>query len=140
MTLRFLGDIAPDQVPELVRCVAAETAPLPHFRMHLGAVRPFPNSRRPDVVVLEVGPEEALAEVFAAVERGVTAAGFAPEERAFRSHLTLGRLRGGEFPDVTGAVTPEGQAFDVTEIVLFRSELQRSGARHTALERMQLAG
>ena len=111
------------------------------FRLTLGGVRAFPAPRRPRVVVLELAPEAPLAELAAAVERGVVAAGFAPEQRPFRAHLTLGRVRSpNRGVAVTSPVTTEGEAFDVAEAVLFRSELQRSGARHTPLERVPLGG
>jgi 2'-5' RNA ligase len=138
VTLRFLGDVATERVPELVDRVRAETAALGSFRVRLGGVHAFPSARRPNVVVLDVGPVEPLEELAEAVERGVVAAGFAPESRRFRAHLTLGRVRGHRFPSAGSALTPEAAAWDVREAVLFRSELHRSGARYTALERIAL--
>jgi 2'-5' RNA ligase len=140
VTLRFLGDVATDRIPEIVERVRAETAPLGPFRLRLGGVHPFPSARRPQVVVLDVGPVEPLEELAEAVERGVVAAGFAPESRRFRAHLTLGRVRGRRFPSAPSAPTPDEAAWDVREAVLFRSELHRSGARYTALERIALGG
>jgi 2'-5' RNA ligase len=139
VTLRFLGDIGRAAVPDLLREVALETAGVAGFGLRLGAVRLFPSSRRPRVVALAVTPPEPLSELAAAVERGVVAAGLAPEERRFRSHLTLGRLRpGGSPPDVTVPDTPDAETLRVTEVVLFQSELHRSGARYTPLGRTPL--
>jgi 2'-5' RNA ligase len=137
VTLRFLGGIDPDAVPALLREVARETAGLAPFALRLGAVQIFPSIRRPRVVALEVIPPEPLSALAAAVERGVGAAGFPPEDRPFRSHLTLGRLRpGGSPPDVTVPDTPLAETLRVTEAVLFQSELHRSGARYTPLARV----
>ena len=140
VTLRFLGNLAPSRIPELVRRVRAETSQVAPFRLRPGAVAPFPDARRPRVVALALEPEAPLAELAAAVERGAQAAGFAPETRRFRAHCTLGRvpLRG-RFPAVTVPVTVPGFTLDVTEAVLFRSDLARAGARHTPLERLPLA-
>ena len=140
VTLRFLGNLAPARLPELVRKVRAETAQIAPFRVRPGAVAPFPDARRPRVVALGLEPEAPLASLAAAVERGVQASGFAPETRRFRAHCTLGRvpLRG-RFPAVTVPVTVPGFTLDVTEAVLFRSDLERAGARHTPLERLPLA-
>jgi 2'-5' RNA ligase len=92
------------------------------------------------VVALTLEPEAPLAELAAAVERGVAAAGFAPESRSFRAHCTLGRTQPrGRYPDVTAPVTVPDFTLDVTEAVLFRSDLERGGARHTPLERLPLA-
>ena len=140
VTLRFLGNLAPARIPELVRRIRAETARVEPFRLRPGHVAPFPDARRPRVVALVLEPEAPLAALAAAVERGAVAAGFAPESRRFRAHCTLGRarLRGG-IPDVTVPVTLPDFTLDVTEAVLFRSDLEPSGARHTPLERLPLA-
>ncbi len=139
VTLRFLGEIPLDCIPELVGCVRRETASLGSFRVRLGGVRPFPSARRPQVIVLDVAPIEPLEEFAEAVERGVVASGLAPESRRFRAHLTLGRVRSRRFPSAPSAMTPEPAAWSVSEAVLFRSELRRSGARYTPLERIPLA-
>ena len=138
MTLRFLGDIDPGAVGRLASCVREQTATLRPFRLELGGARPFPSKRRPAAIVLDVGPLERLEELAEAVERGVTAAGFDPEPRPFRAHLTLGRVRGKHFPAVTGSVTAAGESCDVDEAVLFKSELHHSGAQYTAIERALL--
>jgi len=141
VTLRFLGDIAPGQVAPLARAAGAEVATLAPFELTLGAVQLFPSSRRPRVVALEVGPEQPLRELAAAVERATVAEGFAPEPRRFRSHLTLGRVRAsGQPPATRGLAAPTDSVCSVEQIVLFRSELTPSGSRYTPLERLALGG
>ena len=138
VTLRFLGDIDSEGVGRLADCVREQTATLRPFRLELGGARAFPSKRRPVAIVLDVDPLERLEELAEAVERGVTAAGFDPEPRPFRAHLTLGRVRGKRFPVVTGSVTAAGESCDVDEAVLFRSELHHSGAQYTPIERAPL--
>ena len=140
VTLRFLGEIAPERVATLAAHVRAESAALAPFTLRLGALASFPPGRRPRVVVLELAPDEPLAALASAVERGVVAAGCAPEPRAFRAHLTLGRVRErGTPPSLAGLAVPPA-LFDVTESVLFESELHPSGSRYTPLERVPLGG
>jgi 2'-5' RNA ligase len=141
VTLRFLGEIDAALVSGLVDRVKTETTGLAPFSMHLGAARWFPSKRRPQMLVLDVEPQESLEGLAEAVERGVVAAGFAPENRPFRAHLTLGRVKKDEGLqlDVTVADTAGADACDVTEIILYRSELDRSGARYTPLARVPLA-
>ncbi len=138
VTLCFLGDTDPGRVAPLLERVAPELAPLAPFALELGAAHPFPSARRPRVVALDVAPAEPLEELAAAVERGVVGAGFEAEERPFRAHLTLGRLRSGRPPATDGLAVPEGVRFEVGAVVLFRSELQPGGALHTPLERVPL--
>jgi 2'-5' RNA ligase len=140
VTLRFLGTIAETRVAALAAGVAERLSGIEPFALRLGAVRIFPNARRPRVVVREVDPPEPLTRLAAAVERGVVDAGFEAETRRFRPHLTLGRIRAqAGLPDVTAIDTPATDAFGVTEIVLFRSELHPSGSRYAALARLPLA-
>jgi 2'-5' RNA ligase len=139
VTLRFLGDVAEDAVPALLRGVAARTVAIAPFSMGLGAVHPFPSQRRPRVVALAVQPPEPMLELAAAVERGVVEAGFEPEPRRFRAHLTLGRVRPRQkLPHVTGPDTPEAEPTRVEEVVLFRSEQHLRGSRYTPLGRAPL--
>ncbi|NNL66670.1 MAG: RNA 2',3'-cyclic phosphodiesterase, partial [Myxococcales bacterium] len=53
----------------------------------------------------------------------MVAAGLPPEERPFRPHLTLGRVKGGPPPVLDGIATPEHEAFSADAVVLLRSEL-----------------
>jgi len=140
VTLRFLGNIDASRVAPLARAVGAELARVAPFELALGAVALFPTPRRPRVVALELEPEARVAELAAAVERGAVAAGFAPEPRRFRAHLTLGRIPGARPPALPGAADAPGARFRVGEAVLFRSDLSPSGARYTPLERMPLGG
>ena len=72
----------------------------------------------------------------AACERAARAAGFEPETRAFRPHLTLGRWRDRAvrptLPDVEPFTTR------IERLTLFRSELRPGGAVHTPLHAFSL--
>jgi len=79
------------------------------------------------------------------VEKGLTALDFPPEERPFRGHLTLGRVKGRRhLYQLQEALLKhqnfQAEAFDVGEIVLYRSELRPEGARYTSLFRAGFTG
>ena len=138
VTLRFLGDIDPGRVSGLGGVLRAEAAGVQPFALTFGDLGAFPSLRRPQVLFFRVGPQRPLEALAGAVERAVVQAGFAPAERPFLPHLTLGRARSGKSAPVTAAVTPPGDSRVVDEIVLFRSRLARSGATHTPLDRIAL--
>ena len=140
VTLRFLGNIEAGRVAALARAVGAEVARIAPFELALGAPKLFPSARRPRVVALALEPEAGVAELAAAVERGVVAEGCEPEARRFRAHLTLGRIPGQSAPALPAAAGAKQARLRVGEVVLFRSDLSRSGARYTPLERMPLGG
>jgi 2'-5' RNA ligase len=166
VTLRFLGDIEPAQAPRLASRASRELAALRPFALRLGPVELFPTPSRPRVVALGLEPAGPLVELAGAVERAVVAEGFAPEERPFRAHLTLGRVRearqqaqraarrsrakggpplepgrpqGARFPSVAAPAVPAAE-LAVEEAVLFRSDLSPAGSRYTPLERVALGG
>jgi len=143
VTLRFLGATQEDRVRPLATALRRETAAFAPFAVQLSALAGFPHARRPRVIVLELDdePTGALAELAAAAERAAVAAGFAPETRPFRAHLTLGRRhqqrRLLRFPDGERA---EAAPFPVDSVVLFRSQLSSAGSTYTPLERIALGG
>jgi 2'-5' RNA ligase len=105
--------------------------------MALRGVGTFPERGQPRVlwVGLEM-PPEALA-LQEACERIALGAGFPPERRAFKPHLTLGRWKdGGRRPVLPAAADLGGGAVD--RLVLFRSELKPSGAVYTPLDTFPL--
>ena len=139
LTVRFLGDVeeaAADRVVREVDVVDRGSA----FRVRWGSLGAFPRPRRANVLWLGVDQGEHEAERLAAVvEEAVEGAGFAPEDRPFRSHLTLSRLR----PDqdvspILEAVPPIGLAMPVSRVVLYRSHLGPGGPRYEEVESFPL--
>jgi len=147
VTLRFLGQTDVARLGDLVREVGAATRGVERFALRLGAVGAFPSPRRPRVVAVGLEPVAPLAALAAALERGVVAAGLPADPRPFRPHLTLARVRRGRRPRlpepesldaVTASVTAPGEAWEVVETVLFRSDLTPGGARYSPLERIPI--
>jgi 2'-5' RNA ligase len=139
VTLCFLGEVDPALAHDAAARARTETTALAPFALALGALRAFPSPRRPRVVALELEPEAPLAALAAAVARGAAGAGLALEERAFRAHLTLGRIGDGRFPEA-GGIDAAPAPMTVREAVLFQSRLGRDGSRYTPLERIALGG
>ncbi|HAA04117.1 MAG TPA: RNA 2',3'-cyclic phosphodiesterase [Syntrophobacteraceae bacterium] len=144
LTLKFLGNIANEQAAEiqaLLLKVAAVNAPLRLQPMGCGA---FPSIKQMRVVWVGLqGAVEELLKLQKSVEEALVPLGFAPEDRPYRAHLTLGRVKGRRHLQLLQEAVLRRQgfqteAFDVTEVVLYRSELRPEGARYTALFRAPL--
>jgi 2'-5' RNA ligase len=140
LTLRFLGNVAREAIAELSERVTDEVSSLAPFAVHLGSALVFPSPRDPRVIAVAVEPEAPLASLADGVEHGVVAAGQKAERRRFRAHLTLGRVRNRRFPSVGEGAAVDCPAFPVEEVVLFQSDLHRSGAVYTPLECIALRG
>jgi len=139
LTLKFLGETPAESLPAIQDALARAVRDAPRFQLALGAPGTFGNRRGPRVLWVDVdGDLEPLGRLQAAVERELTAAGCAPEERAFSPHLTLARVPQPPRPGLAErvsraleAVAPPQAEFEATEVVLMRSELQPAGAVYT---------
>ncbi|MFL5264378.1 MAG: RNA 2',3'-cyclic phosphodiesterase [Anaeromyxobacteraceae bacterium] len=144
LTLQFLGAV-PDErvaaVTEAVRGAAAQAAPL---ELALSGAGGFPNGRRPRVLWAGLtGDVAALAALVTALGRALAPLGYAPEERPFSPHLTLGRARDGRgAPGLAVALAQAAElpaaAWRATEVTLFESHLSPKGPRYEALLRAPL--
>jgi 2'-5' RNA ligase len=82
-----------------------------------------------------------------AIDAGLSKLGFRSEQRRFRPHLTLGRVRGGDRTEIAAlAASLEAQReyiggiTDVSEVVVFSSELGRDGSVYEPLSHAPLDG
>ena len=92
---------------------------------------------------LSAGAEPAVAQRSAAA--AVVPFGFEPENRPFKPHLTVGRVRGRQRLLALQQILLErrdftAEPFDVMELVLYKSELRPDGARYTPLFKAPFAG
>jgi 2'-5' RNA ligase len=139
VTLRFLGEV--DETGRDRLLGALDGADLgPRFTVSWGALGAFPRPAR--ATVLWVGADRgsgALERLAAAVEEAVRSAGFPDEDRPFRAHLTLSRIR--PHQDVTPLLEGAegfGVTMPVDRVVVFRSHLGRGPARYEVMEEFPL--
>ncbi len=140
LTLRFLGDTPAGRLPALAAAlddVAGRRAP---FALRLSGVGCFPNARRPRVVWVGLGGEEAaLAALVADLNAALGALGLPPEDKPFRPHLTLGRVkdeRAAQEIDWSAAVPALN--VPVAAIRLIESQLRPDGPVYTVRHTSQL--
>lgn len=144
-TLKFLGSVATEKVPLILRALEDALRPLPCFSLTGKGIGVFPNIKRPRV--LWIGLEgEGLHRIAERVESSLEPLGFPREDGDFAPHLTLGRWRS---PGVRpGALKDQiekwrqhnfGQS-RVDEVVLFQSDLKPTGAVYSPLGAIPLEG
>ncbi len=149
VTLRFLGNLREDLVEPLHRAVGRAVGGTPAFDLAVGAIGLFP-SRRPRIVAAALDPEQPLIRLAAAAEQGVEAVGIPGQDRIFRAHLTLGRIKRNAPRSLVG-LTDQVEGLNrerdsppgtdrITQVALFRSELKPDGPIYTRLWVSPLAG
>jgi 2'-5' RNA ligase len=113
------------------------------FQIGIGETGVFPKPSRPQVLWIGIsdpsGQLSALQEKF---ENECAAEGFEKENRAYRPHLTIARLRkpegARELADAHLRMEFETIEVELKELVVFRSELSPKGSKYTALSKHQL--
>lgn len=134
LTLRFLGDVPAEQVPEFEAGLRAVEAP--PLDLRLAGLTVFPNRRRPRVLVVRIEREEALGRLQHAIEQTVQALGIEPEPRPFRPHVTLARLRQPDARAVHAYLQRHAglaATFTADHFALYASTLRPDGAVHQRL-------
>lgn len=146
LTLKFLGNVPPEQVEAIQEALAPVAAACPPFQLQPFGCGGFPTIKQMRVVWVGLrGDDKALLFLQKSVETALIPLGFEPEGRLFRAHLTLGRVKGRQHQRALqeALLTRQGfesEVFDVTELVLYKSELMPQGARYTPLFRASLSG
>jgi len=142
LTLRFLGEQAEERLADALAAVEEAAAAGEPFTLGLHGLGAFPGLERPRILWVGV-VEGALAarRLQARLEAGLAERGFPPEARPWHPHLTVGRV----FDDrcwrrevtLRQAVAQAGSRpvarLLITAISLMKSDLERDGARYTAL-------
>jgi len=141
LTLKFFGNVEVKRIEKISEAAERVVKQFSTFQIGVGGTGVFPRPSRPQVLWIGVsdpsGQLSALQEKF---EDECAAEGFAKEDRAYRPHLTIARLRKPEvarsLADAHLKMPFETILIDLTEVVVFRSELSSKGSRYTPISRV----
>jgi 2'-5' RNA ligase len=146
-TLKFLSDVESDKLPVLQRAIADACAGTPPFRLTIGGIGTFPNTRRPNIIWIGAeGQVEIAAQIAKGIEEACAALGYAREARPFTPHLTIGRVKRAASPNdrqfigemiVTTKVGTLGE-LRVDHVAVLKSELKPTGSVYTPLMEIRL--
>jgi len=146
ITLKFFGEVAPEEVNRIGAAVAEETRRFSPLEIIVRGLGVFPSPKRPRVIWLgTAGEVDRLATLQGRLEEALQLLGFPAEDRAFRAHLTLGRVKAPLDTAALGEVLREkaGETvggFTVSSLTLFKSDLTPRGAVYTPLAEFPLGG
>lgn len=147
LTLKFLGNVPLDRIPEITAVLKEACAEASPFIMDVSGLGCFPSTNNPRVVWVGVQEETGrLKQLQERVEESLATLGFKPEGRPFSPHLTLGRVRKGAhvgarriIGGIVSATSVGGLGqMEVGKISLMRSKLLPSGAQYSRLETIAL--
>jgi len=132
LTLRFLGEIDQEAIVKLSAILSDAYAGMAPFALSVKGVGAFPNVRRPSVIWAGIGPVDGVQAAHDAAEQAARTIGLPVENKAFRPHLTLARIRDRRAASaLTARLEAErgfvGGEFTVGRVSLFSSELTPKG-------------
>ncbi|MCB9831198.1 MAG: RNA 2',3'-cyclic phosphodiesterase [Planctomycetes bacterium] len=147
LTLRFIGEVHPEEVIPLGELIEEEAAATPASRLMLKGLHTLPlESARPRIVAVGVeGDLEPIEDLYRRLQKGLRGLGFKPEKQAFHPHVTLARIKGEKNVDrllekVASAAGREFGHLQVREIQLMMSDLEIEGPIYTPLQVFPLLG
>jgi len=139
-TLQFLGEADRDRLLPLIAALGTLSA-VSDFRLETG--RPFGLPQGPRARVLALGllsGVKSLRELAGRVQEATSPLGFPPEDREFKAHLTLARVRRGERMGLDPALMGRLQlrSFQAHAFHLYESKLTPAGPIYTSLLMVKL--
>ena len=145
LTLKFLGDVPLQEEPQVCKAVQRGAAEVKPFELDVRGAGAFPSPGRPRTLWLGAGDGEAeMIELHKHVENALAKLGYRKEHRRFHPHLTVGRVRrGGPGVEELGKLIEQNADFSagrvtVSQVVVFSSQLERTGPVYEALARVKL--
>jgi 2'-5' RNA ligase len=144
LTLKFFGNVAVDRIASISNAASRAAKEFEPLQIAVGETGVFPRPSRAQVLWIGVDdPSGKLIRLQQRLEDECAHEGFAKEDRAFRPHLTIARLRKPEgarrLADAHLRMEFEPFKIELRELILFRSELSSKGSKYTAISRHQLS-
>lgn len=144
ITLQFLAAVNSDDLPKLIEIVRTEIAgKIKNSYVKLENLQLFPSPYRPRVIVLNLTPQADLVNLASAIGHGIQELHYPLDERPFKGHLTIGRIKhieGVKLNFLSDIDPPVFNKIKVNEVVLFRSDPQPEGSKYTVIEKIVLNG
>lgn len=135
VTLRFVGEVSESDADDVHTALSALS--FDAFAMSLVGVGHFGKLRKARSLWVGIEPVDPVRHLQAKIESAIVRAGFPREERRFRPHVTLARIKGETGHHLANFLSEHGDfrtpAFDVSSFHLFRSQLTRSGPVYETL-------
>jgi len=140
LTLKFFGNVNKDKLTSISSAATRVTSDYSPFQIKIGGTGVFPKASRPQVLWIGVeDPSGRLTELQRRFEEECAKVGFPKENRAYRPHLTIARLRhpeGGRKLAETHSQTKFGFIeIRVSEFTVFRSQLSPKGSIYTVISK-----
>jgi 2'-5' RNA ligase len=144
LTLKFLGNVEEERLPEVFAACERAAEDAHAIDLEMKAVGCFPDMKNPRIVWLGIERgAEALKRIQEKVEAELQAVGFPEEDKQFKAHLTIGRVKGKQGLSRLARLIQEQEnvfvgAMRVEKISVMKSTLLPAGPVYTELKAIPL--
>lgn len=144
VTLKFLGSVESGRVDQISEAIAAAAADVEPFDIEIRGAGAFPSPTRPRTVWVGVtSGQKELAELAGQIEKQMEKLGFPREDKPFRDHITIGRVKEGRCARELAPALQEAEAgrmgiVRVDSVYVMKSELRREGPIYSVLSEVRL--
>ncbi len=143
LTLKFLGNTNAALIPAIIDALGKKLSLYKPFYITIAGVGCFPSEKRPRVIWIGMEDSEILKELQQDIDLVLSSFGFAPDDRPFSPHFTIGRVKSMQkirelmysFEDLRKT---EFGSIEVSSIHVVKSELRPAGAEYRSLGRILL--
>ncbi|HEX2268119.1 MAG TPA: RNA 2',3'-cyclic phosphodiesterase [Pyrinomonadaceae bacterium] len=140
LTLKFFGNVSKEKLPRISEAASRVARELAPFQIKVGSTGAF------RAQVLWIGIEDPSGQLSALqrrLEEECAREGFAKEDRAYKPHLTIARMRRPEgarqLAETHRQIKFASTEIRVDEFVVFRSQLSPKGSIYTAISKHALS-
>ncbi|MFC1666716.1 RNA 2',3'-cyclic phosphodiesterase [Candidatus Omnitrophota bacterium] len=138
LTLKFLGNIQENKIRDISLVLKSITDNVSEFYIRLSAIGTFPNMKRPRVIWMGIDNSRPLKALSNKIETELEKIGTQRENREYKAHFTLGRVRTSK--NIPGLMKLLNEVdfcsqdeIKIDKIILFQSTLTPKGAIYTPL-------
>lgn len=146
LTLKFLGEVPEKQIADISNRLITICRLTSSMEVLCGGLGCFPNSQNPKVIWMGILVDKHMKELHSKLDEACETLGFPKEDRPFSPHLTLGRVKvnltGEQLEYLNKSIENENRKKKIPVVInqvnLYKSELQRNGAKYTILKEAPL--
>ena len=139
LTLKFLGELSEEKIEQVKKCLSDII--LGRFDCHTGQTGVFPAPEYVKTVWIELNGDGVMY-LKGLVDNKLNEVGIKVDDKEFKSHITLARIRGvrekEQFMNLLSELGMKKMVFPVDKFYLMKSELTREGPIYKVLEEFKL--
>ncbi len=141
LTLRFMGEVAPERVPQISDAIARAVAASAAFEIAIGAPGSFRLRDGASVLWLGIRDEAgALGALRARLDTELANLGYARDSQEFKPHLTVARFAPGErSPAIAELPASPAAGWPARELELYESVTRPEGAEYRLVQKFAFA-